>query len=470
MLRPGGRRRRGIASLVAGILGAQGCGSDLGFAPKLPPEVLSAVAASSARNVLALLVTVEAGGADSVWVLYAPAGDPRVAATPATRADGGPVLVPVLGLRAETEYELSVVAAGAGGSIHHELPVAVTGSLPVDLPAYVAGGADPSAGYVVFAAGRYGLAIDSDGRVVWYRAFPDGPGLNFQAQSNGRYYARPPPSEPGTPARWVEIDPTGEQTRSFGCARGLQPRFHDIIVESDGGYWIMCDETRTMDLSGYGGVVAAAVTGTVVQHMSAEERLLFEWSPFGQLAVTDLAAPARSGPTVNWTHGNALTRDVDGNLLVSFRSLDEITKIDVVRGSVLWRMGGSRSQFAFEGPSGAGFARQHGVRVTGPGELTLLDNSGDPSASRVERYVYEPATGKARLVASHAPAAAVIAQLGGTTQALPGGRVLVAYGDGARVQEYDASGSVVWEIEGSAGYVFRAERVASLYDPVPLAP
>jgi hypothetical protein len=33
------------------------------------------------------------------------------------------------------------------------------------------------------------------------------------------------------------------------------------------------------------------------------------------------------------------------------------------------------------------------------------------------------------------------------------------------VQEYDAVGNVVWEIEGNAGYVFRAERIASLYRP-----
>jgi len=32
--------------------------------------------------------------------------------------------------------------------------------------------------------------------------------------------------------------------RTFGCAGGLQARFHDLIAEADGGYWIMCDETR----------------------------------------------------------------------------------------------------------------------------------------------------------------------------------------------------------------------------------
>jgi hypothetical protein len=59
----------------------------------------------------------------------------------------------------------------------------------------------------------------------------------------------------------------------------------------------------------------------------------------------------------------------------------------------------------------------------------------------------------------------VDAQLGGSTQLLPGGRILVAYGNGRRLQEYDATGAVVWQIEGDPGYIFRAARVASLYAP-----
>jgi hypothetical protein len=33
------------------------------------------------------------------------------------------------------------------------------------------------------------------------------------------------------------------------------------------------------------------------------------------------------------------------------------------------------------------------------------------------------------------------------------------------VQEYDGDGAVVWEIEGDAGYIFRAQRIISLYHP-----
>src|SRR3989442_12693169 len=124
--------------------------------------------------------------------------------------------------------------------------------------------------------------------------------------------------------RWVEINPLGNVTRRFGCAGGLPPGFHDLIAEPDGAYWIMCDETRTMDLSGLGGVANAQVMGTVVQHVSSVGELLFQWNPFDHFEITDLAPASRTGPSVNWMHGNSLDLDSVRNLIVSFRSLSQI--------------------------------------------------------------------------------------------------------------------------------------------------
>ncbi|MGH8511561.1 MAG: arylsulfotransferase family protein [Gammaproteobacteria bacterium] len=124
-----------------------------------------------------------------------------------------------------------------------------------------------------------------------------------------------------------------------------------------------------------------------------------------------------------------------------------------------------RNEFTFQDAPTPGFARQHGVRLSGPGRLSLLDNLGDPTASRAERYVYDAGARTARLVGSYGSNPAVTAQLGGTTQPLAGGRTLVAFGNGGRVEEYDALGTVVWRIDGNSGYVFRASRIRSLYFP-----
>jgi hypothetical protein len=324
----------------------------------------------------------------------------------------------------------------------------------------------PSPGFVVFAAGSYGLVIDNSGRVVWYRRFPNGPGLNFQPQPNGRYAARPPAAA-GETASWMEISVGGDITRTLGCAHGYPPRMHDMIAEPDGSYWLLCDETRTMDLSAQGESPHARVLGTNVQHRGPSGDSLFEWSPFDHfdVDVSILQTVDRTMPVINWTHGNALDVDSDGNLLVSFRNLSEVTKIDTHTGAVVWRMGGKKNQFTFDDVPAPVFVGQHGLRATGVGQLTLLDNLGSPLGSRAERYVVDDAHHAAHMSGAFASPAGLIGQIGGSTQSLAGGHTLVSFGNGNAVQEYDALGNGVWRIVGNSGYIFRAQRIRSLYRP-----
>ena len=93
--------------------------------------------------------------------------------------------------------------------------------------------------------------------------------LNFQPQPTGHYLTHPVTAATGDAAPWLEIDPDGEITRRLGCVTDCATRFHDILVARDGDYWLMCDDTRAMDLTSVGGVASAQVTGTVIQHVSA---------------------------------------------------------------------------------------------------------------------------------------------------------------------------------------------------------
>lgn len=451
------------ASLVGVALLAGCLDGPVGVGRPPAPVIDAAVVAANPQNVLSAVVTVEARNADSVAVLLHPTADDSI--TPATPLVGDAASIPVLGLRPEEGYVLRPIAYGPGGTIVGDALELTTGSLPSDLPTYTASGTDPSPGYVVFAAGMYGIVIDNTGRVVWYHRFPYGAGLSFMAQPSGHYGARPPTPAVGDAEPWVEIGPLGNVTRTLPCARGLQSRLHDLIGQPDGSYWLMCDETRTMDLTAEGGVAVALVTGTVVQHVGGDGSLLFEWNPFDHFAITDLDAAARTGVNVNWTHGNSIDLAPDGNLLISFRSLGEITKIDTETGTVIWRLGGRRNEFTFLNGSTPAFAHQHSVRSSAAGELAILDNLGTPGESRAERYVIDDVSRTARLVQSYTSVPGVVTQIGGSVQPLPGGRTLVSFGTEGRVEEYDADGRMMWHIEGDPGYVFRAQRIRSLYAP-----
>jgi hypothetical protein len=482
MARPGDRDRvshrahfgRGLLGLAAAGLVALACEPDAGVGPTVVwpsepphpvPRVVASAVAPGPANVLSVVVSARVLYADSAAVRFGPAGTTLDSLTPAVLSAADSIVVPVLGLLPDSPYTLVVVAYRGDRTAVGDSLTFQTGPLPGDLPSYITAGPDPSPGYVVFAAGRYGIVIDNTGRVVWYRRFEYGAGLSFAAQPTGHYVARPLTAEPTDPPVWVELDRLGNVTRTVDCARGLVSRLHDLILAPDGSYWLMCDDTRTMDLSAMGGLTNARVTGTAVQHVGADGQLLFSWTPFDHFDLADLPQAARAGATVNWTHGNSLDLDADGNVVVSFRNLSEITTIDTQTGNVLWRMGGLRNQFTFANTSAPAFSRQHGLRLTDAGRLLLLDNYGDSLDSRAERYVFDADLRVASLVTSYGPTPAVTADLGGSAQDLPDGRTLVSFGTAGRVEEYAASGQVVWRIEGAPGYIFRAQRIRSLYAP-----
>jgi hypothetical protein len=170
-----------------------------------PAEIVGSAVAPNSSNVLSAVVTATVRSADSVAVRFGfiPSGLDRV--TPAVAVHGETVVIPVLGLLPEQEYALRLEASGCGIATRSAPLEHVTGSLPADLPVYTASGLDPTPGYVVFAAGSYGLVIDNTGRVAWYHRFPDGAGLNFQPQPTGRYVAFPPMSARGPGIGWSSI-------------------------------------------------------------------------------------------------------------------------------------------------------------------------------------------------------------------------------------------------------------------------
>jgi hypothetical protein len=195
--------------------------------------------------------------------------------------------------------------------------------------------------------------------------------------------------------------------------------------------------------------------------------VLFDWTPFGRIQVdlSGLSAADRTGPVINWTHGNAFDIDTDGNVLVSFRNLSEIVKIHAGTGAIIWHLGGALNDFKLQDGTAPAFAGQHGVRTAGAGRIQMLDNLGVSGRSQAEVYAYDETNFTAVMTASYSSVPPVVAQIGGSTQKLANAHTLVSFGNGASVAEYDGNGKVVWRIEGNPGYVFRAQRILSLYRP-----
>jgi hypothetical protein len=412
------------------------------------------------HNSISARVLVRAHHYDSAFVRYWTDGsDPRQ--TPAYAFDGDTaVVVPVLGLDTASSYlvETSVVL-GESLTVVVDTAKFRTGSLPGRIPALGTEGSDTTPGFLAFSQRRSAIIIDNTGKVVWYRSFDEGTFINFQAHPNGRYTIH---ASSDSIRKFYVLDELGEVVDTVRCA-GYRTRQHDVLLEADGSAWLLCHERRTMDLSAWGGLDTATVGTTIVQHLSPERAVLFEWNALDHFDITDLDREERLGPNVNFTHGNSIAFDTNGNLLLSHRSLHEVTKVDIESGEVLWRFGGLANEFTVLNDPRGGFQRQHGVRVATPGQLLVFDNrNGAPS--RLVRYLVNPVARTAVLIMEFIDAPDTWSPTGGSTQYYRNGHVGMSFGRAGRFVEIDETGNRAWEVTGLEGRrVFRAQRINSLY-------
>jgi hypothetical protein len=443
------------------LAAALACGDDDPSGPPAP-QFVELVAEPVVENGLAAQAVVRASGYDSVRVRALLPGGAVAITTPAAAFEGDSIArVDVLGMHLETAYRLVAdLWVDGGGSVAPDTADFTTGARPAWIPAITAVGTDTIPGLVALSLPDGIAMVDNQARLVWYRPFPTNQLTSFSAHADGSYTLS---ATIGTGGGILSLDRAGREVGLLTCVNGRPTRFHDILVVADGSRWMLCDEARVMDLSGLGGNAAAQVLGTVVQHVSPAGTLLFEWNSFDHFAITDLPLADRMGPNVNFTHGNGVALDDDGHLLLSFRSLSEVTSVDTVTGAVRWRLGGLANQFTIQNDPKGFFERQHGARPAGPSQVQMLDNGAAPP-SRMVRYLVNPATLTATMVWQFIDAPDTYTLVGGSTEFLPESRGLVSFGQDGRVVEVDAAGNRAWELQGLEGmYVFRAERIGGLY-------
>lgn len=445
--------RLAAIGILAGTVGS--CSDTTG-----PDRVfLGASLAPGPENVLSAQVTVRATGFRSAFLRYRRT-DGTLVRTPAYSFDADSTARPaLLGLHADTRYDVEVVLADPG-----ELPAdtleLTTGTLPAWIPRVTPVGTDTTPGYLVLSIPDGPVIVDNEGRVVWYRYDPDITLVNFQAHASGDYTTYGLTNDVRA---YRVLDELGRETGRISCV-GYETRPHEIRVLSDGRALVMCDDFRQEDLSEYGGSATADVIWTVIQLLDADGSLLWEWHTADHFDVTDTALLSLEGVDVlNLTHGNSIDIDTDGNYLFSFRNLNEVTKVDAITGQVLWRWGGRRNEFTLLGDPKGSFEQQHGVRRVGPGEIQFLDNSYQ-APSRFLRYSVDESSRTATLEWEYVDGPEVHTQVGGNTQVYPDGGGLVSIGRAGRVVEVDPAGNRRWELTGIDDlYVFRAQRIPSLY-------
>ncbi len=240
---------------------------------------------------------------------------------------------------------------------------------------------------------------------------------------------------------------------SVRAGNGYNIDNHDILLLDNGHFLIIIYDQQTVNMSVIvpGGNPNALVTGLVIQEVDINRNVYFQWRSWDHFEITDATWDIDlTSMWIDYVHANALDLDSDGNILVSSRHLDEITKIDITTGDVIWRFGlmSENNQFTFTNDL-VGFSHQHDIRKLPNGNYTVYDNGNLhlPQFSQALEYHINEETMQATLVWSYQHDPVVFAPMTGSNQRLSNGNRLIGWGSIAPLAftEVNANNQVMLE-------------------------
>ncbi|MGL6278453.1 MAG: arylsulfotransferase family protein, partial [Gaiella sp.] len=231
------------------------------------------------------------------------------------------------------------------------------------------------------------------------------------------------------------------------AGNGYLADLHDIVLTSRGTALITIYNEVKADLTSIGGSVEGRLVEGIVQEIELRSgRVLFEWHSLDHVALEESSElrPTQDG-NVDYFHLNSIGVDGDGHLLLSARHTSAVYKIHRRTGKVMWRLGGTRSDFAL-GP-GVAFGYQHDARRREDGTITLFDNAASlPTAteppSRAIRLRLDERARRATLVREYRTPDTRVAWAMGNAQQLRDQGLLVGWGMHPAVTELDRRGRV----------------------------
>lgn len=278
----------------------------------------------------------------------------------------------------------------------------------------------------------YHFILDGKGNIVYSKKFALGlsPG-DFKLNSNGliSYYHL---------NKYMIMDSTFKIIDSVQIKNGYKEDGHAFKILNNGHYIILgIDEVQT-NLSAYShfnkinqrGSSNAIVRYGVIQEQDKNKNVVFEWHSknfydikhIDSLYLNDISK-------INVPHINSIDVSQNGDLIISCRNFNEITKISKSTGNVLWRMGGKLNSFNFLNDSQK-FQSQHAAVLLSDSDLILFDNGYEQPlhASSAKEYLLNEGKLQAKLIWKYVNNTQHFSIGLGNVQRLKNGYTLINYG------------------------------------------
>jgi len=274
--------------------------------------------------------------------------------------------------------------------------------------------------------------------------------FDFNRQPNGNftYFYR-------NGGKYYEIDTNYNLTDSFYTGNGYLTDIHELRVLPNRHALLMSYDKQVVDMSQIvqGGNPAAQVTGLIIQEIDENKNVVFQWRSWDHIPITDATYEDFLSDEIDYIHGNAIELDNDGNIMISSRHLDEITKISRSTGNIIWRLGGKQNQFIFQNDPFR-FSHQHGIRRLLNGNILMFDNGNFhiPAESRAVEYILDEVNKIATKMWEYKNTPVIYGNAMGFAQRLENGNTLISWGStNPTVTEVKPDGSKALEMNLPVG-------------------
>ncbi|GAB3451296.1 arylsulfotransferase family protein [Actinophytocola sediminis] len=292
----------------------------------------------------------------------------------------------------------------------------------------------------------YAMVVDRAGELVWTRRFEDDGTFpndlevqTYLGEPVLTYWRGSSPERGWGNGEYVLLDSSYREIATVRAGNGYQADFHDLVITDRGTAYLLAYPTVRGN---------PAVREGVLQEVDiATGRVLFEWHSIDHIGLEEsvAAAPDKRGEAFDYFHANSVDEAPDGDLLVSARHTSALYRIDRETGEVVWRMGGTHSDFTL-GP-GVEFHWQHDARWQPDGRISLLDNASNLDStgppSRALTLAVDESAETVRVVAAHANPDGVTSGSQANHQLLPTGTSLVGWGSRPAFTAFADSGAVL---------------------------
>jgi arylsulfate sulfotransferase len=161
-----------------------------------------------------------------------------------------------------------------------------------------------------------------------------------------------------------------------------KPLHHEIIKDEKGRILSLTRNMKLFDLTEFGGVKNDTIFGDGILVLDSVGNKLWEWDIYEH--EDPLQDKNIEKMKKDWSHGNALAIDLDGNYLVSFRNFHQIWKINSNSGTIIWKLGLAGD---FNLDEKDLFYSQHSVFINKFEELMLFDNGLPEIRSRALSFM-----------------------------------------------------------------------------------